>query len=356
MQAVNPPTSSRIQEQLTTRLPLMWFSLAFLAGIILASLISLSLWVWVGLSVLFLLLAVFVRFFPLSSFRFTPSSFTLAPVASVFQPFTFVLLFALFLGAARYQISVPKFDAFHIAFYNDRDYDLLITGTLTEPPDYRDNYTNLRVDVSNVDTGDGDLPAEGLLLVRVSNNQVFHYGEILRLRGKLKTPPENEDFSYRDYLAAQHIHSYMSSAEVTILPGTGGNPFSRAMYSIKDKSLTNIYRLFPDPESSLMAGILLGVDTGLTQELQQAFKNTGTAHIIAISGFNMSIIAGLFVIFFSRFLGPRRGAVLAILGIILYTVLVGGDAAVVRAALMGGLALFAKELGRRQAALNTLLA
>jgi len=345
MQAANTSTFSRVREQLTTRLPLMWFSLAFLAGIVLARLVSLHIFVWIGLFVIADLLLIASRLIA----RRLPS------LPFFFSPFAFVLLLALFLGAARYQFSVPRFNAFHIAFYNDRDYDLLVTGTLTEPADYRDNYTNLRVNVTNVDTGDGDLPAEGLLLVRVSNNQVFHYGEILRLRGKLKTPPENEDFSYRDYLAAQHIHSYMSSAEVTVLPGRGGNPFSRAMYTIKDKSLANIYHIFPDPESSLMAGILLGVDTGLTQELQQAFKNTGTAHIIAISGFNISIIAGLFVAFFSKFLGPRRGSILAIVGIVFYTLLVGADAAVVRAAIMGSLALFAKQIGRRQFALNTLL-
>ena len=342
----NPPASSRLQEQLTTQLPLMWFSLAFLAGIILASLVSLSVLVWGALAFFALFLAILLR---ILAPRLHPSSLIL-------QPFTFVLFFALFLGAVRYQLSIPEFDAFHIAYYNDRDYDLLITGTLVEPPDYRDSYTNLRLDVEKVDTGDRDLTAHGLILVRASNNQVFHYGDRLRLRGKLKTPPENEDFSYRDYLAAQQIHSYMSSAEVTVLPGKGGNPISAVLYAIKERSLDNIYRMFPDPESSLLAGILLGVDTGLTQELQQAFKNTGTAHIIAISGFNMSIIAGLFVVFFSRFLGPRRGAVLAILGIILYTILVGGGAAVVRAALMGSLALFARQVGRRQFALNTLLA
>ena len=342
----NPPASSRLQEQLTTQLPLMWFSLAFLAGIILASLVSLSVLVWGALAFFALFPAILLR---ILAPRLHPSSLIL-------QPFTFVLFFALFLGAARYQLSIPEFDAFHIAYYNDRDYDLLITGTLVEPPDYRDSYTNLRLDVEKVDTGDRDLTAHGLILVRASNNQVFHYGDRLRLRGKLKTPPENEDFSYRDYLAAQQIHSYMSSAEVTVLPGKGGNPISAVLYAIKERSLDNIYRMFPDPESSLLAGILLGVDTGLTQELQQAFKNTGTAHIIAISGFNMSIIAGLFVVFFSRFLGPRRGAVLAILGIILYTILVGGGAAVIRAALMGSLALFARQVGRRQFALNTLLA
>lgn len=345
MQAANTPASNRIQDRLTTQLPLMWFSLAFLEGIILASLVSLSVWGWISLTVFAIVLLVLSQVLAPR----LPASFPL-------HPFAFVLLTALCIGAVRYQISVPRFNAFHIAFYNDREYDLLITGRLVEAPDYRDNYTNLRVQVKAVDTGDGDLPVSGLLLVRASNNQVFHYGDILRLRGKLKTPPENEDFSYRDYLAGKNIHSYMSSAEVTILPGRDGNPVAVALSEFKDKTLENIYRLFPDPESSLLAGILLGVDTGLTQELQQAFKDTGTAHIIAISGFNISIIAGLFVTFFSKFLGPRRGALLAIIGIIFYTILVGGEAAVVRAAIMGGLALFAKQVGRRQFALNTLLA
>ncbi|HET9914914.1 MAG TPA: ComEC/Rec2 family competence protein [Anaerolineales bacterium] len=345
MQAANTPTTNRIQEQLTTRLPLMWFSLAFLTGIVIARIYPLHLLVWITLVIVAVVLVILSQVLAPR----LPDAFPL-------HPFAFILLTAFCLGGMRYQMSVPRFNAFHIAFYNDRDYDLLITGTLIEPPDYRDNYTNLRLRVSEVDTGDGNLPANGLLLARVSNNQVFHYGEILRLRGKLKTPPENEEFSYRDYLAAEHIHSYMSSAEVTVLPGRGGNLVSAALYEFKEKSLENIYRLFPDPESSLLAGILLGVDTGLTQKLQQAFKNTGTAHIIAISGFNISIIAGLFVTFFSRFLGPRRGALLAAIGIFFYTILVGGDAAVVRAAIMGTLALFARQIGRRQAALNTLLA
>ena len=219
MQAANPPTSHRIQEQLSTRLPLVWFSLAFLAGIVFASLISLHILTWVALVGGAVLLLIVSR---VIAGRSPASRFSL-------PAFPFILLIAFLLGASRYQLSGPRFNAFHIAFYNDRDYDLLITGTIIEPPDYRDNYTNLRVRARAVDTGDGDLPANGLILVRASNNQVFHYGENVRLRGQLKTPPENEDFSYRDYLAGQHIHSYMTSAEITALPGVGGNPFSRVM-------------------------------------------------------------------------------------------------------------------------------
>jgi len=349
MQAANPPTSLR--EQLTTQPPLMWISLAYLAGIVLGSLVSLSILTWLELALAFFVLAILARIFrPFDLAQGRLSSFLF-----ILHPFSFILLCALFLGAARYQRTVPKFDAFNIAFYNDREYDLLITGTLAQPPDYRDTYTNLRLDVTRVDTGDTELPVHGLILVRVSNNQKYNYGDNLRLRGKLKTPPVNEDFSYQDYLAAQNIYAYMTNGEVTVLPGNSGNPIEAALYKFKQKSLDNIYRMFPDPESSLLAGILLGVASGLTNELQQAFKNTGTAHIIAISGFNISIIAGIFFVFFSRIFGDRRGTLFSILGIALYTFIVGASAAVVRAAVMGILALSARQVGRRQVALNTLL-
>ena len=138
-------------------------------------------------------------------------------------------------------------------------------------------------------------------------------------------------------------------------PVDGGNPIRRAIYAFKDKALENIYLIFPDPEASLLAGILLGVDTGLPKDLQQAFKDTGTAHIIAISGFNIAIIAGLFFTLFSRVLGQTRGSIVAILGIALYTFLVGADAAVVRAAIMGGISLTIRQLGRRNDGLNALM-
>ncbi|MFZ5909294.1 MAG: ComEC/Rec2 family competence protein [Chloroflexota bacterium] len=327
--------------------PLAWLSLAFLAGIALACQVTLSVLFWFGLSGLFLVLGTLAYVFAgrLAFLKISPSTLFLLIVSLVF----------FFLGAARYQASLPKIDAFHIAWYNDREYDVLVTGTLAEPPDYRDTYTNLRVEAEAIDTGSGDLPVSGLLLARVYANEPYEYGERVRIRGQLLTPPENEDFSYRDYLAGQGIHAYMSKTEVTHLPGNAGNPVKRMLYALKDKALANIYLIFPDPEASLLAGILLGVDTGLPKDLQQAFKDTGTAHIIAISGFNIAIIAGLFFTMFSRVFGQARGSLFAILGIAFYTFLVGADAAVVRAAIMGSLSLVARQFGRRNDGLNALL-
>jgi competence protein ComEC len=327
-------------------MPLLWVSLAFITGIIFASLLGLSTYFWLGLGIATLLFSLGIR-------RVAQSKNIRLPNF----PYVLVLsiLLAFMVGAWRYRAAQPNFDAFHVAFYNDRDYDMLVTGTLAEPPDYRDSYTNLRIHVEAVDSGSGDLPASELILVRAPIHETYEYGERVRVRGRLQTPPENEEFSYRDYLAREGIYSYMPTAEVTVLPGNGGAVFHRVVYKLRDQLLQNTYHLFNDPEASLLAGILFGVDAGQTPELQNAFKNTGTAHIIAISGFNIAIIASAFHSIFKNIFGERRGALFAIPGIILYTIVAGAGAVVVCAALMGCSTLIARLGGRKQAALNTLL-
>ncbi len=322
-------------------MPLLWVSLSFLSGIAINRFLHAPVYIWL----IIVLIPIGISWALRNSFPgLLKSRIWLISAAGL----------ALLLGAMRYQSTIHTTTPADVSWYNDRLYDILVTGRLTEPPDYRDTYTNLRVSVEQVDTGKQVFKVHGLLLANIPPNQIFHYGDAIRLRGRLETPPSNEDFSYQEYLARQGILSYMPNAEVTQLPGSGGNPIIAAIYRLKENSLETIYRLFPDPEASLLAGILLGVDSGLPEPLQQAFKDTGTAHIIAISGFNIAIIAGIFVTLFSRFLGPRWGTFLAVLGVGFYTFLVGANAAVVRAALMGCLSLFAVQVGRRQQGLNTL--
>ena len=343
--------------------PLLWVSVAFLAGIVLGAHAHLGIYVWLTLAfVAVVLIAMRPRFWPSAPSPAWPGAAGRWPpayslISHVSRPLlVFLSLLSLSLGAIRYELTVPKSTISQISWFNDRKYDLLVTGTLADPPDVRDTYTNLRLSVQSVDTGKKAFRTGGLLLARIPVNEDFHYGQNLRLRGRLVTPPENEDFSYRDYLARQNIYSLMPEAEVTVLPGSSANPALALVYELKAKLLDNVYRLLLDPEASLLAGILLGIDSGLPRHLQQAFKDTGTAHIIAISGFNIAIIAGVLIFVFGRLLGPRRGAVAAGVGIIFYTFLVGADPAVVRAAIMGIISLLAVQLGRRQIGLNTLAA
>jgi competence protein ComEC len=336
-------------------MPLFWLSLVFIAGIILAANLSLPASIWLVLS-LFCLALLLLR--PLVARLTGRQPDVLRPLAlSAISPPLPVLLAVFFLGGFRFQLAQPDLSATDfIAFYNDDDLSHIVEGILVEPADERDNYTNLRLEAERIRPV-GNLifnPVGGLLLARVPPGGDWRYGDRVRLRGQLQTPPENEDFSYREYLARQGIYAYMGNAIAYRFGRDQGNPLLGVIYGLKMRALDMIYRLYPDPEASLLAGILLGVETGIPEQVKAAFQDTGTSHIIAISGFNITIVAALFATLFSRLLGRWRGALAALLAIALYTLLVGADAAVVRAAIMGGLSLFAYHLGRRQDGLNTL--
>ena len=102
--------------------------------------------------------------------------------------------------------------------------------------------------------------------------------------------------------------------------------------------------------------MLLGIEVGIPEDLYERFNLTGTSHVIVISGSNVVLVTGVLMALCVWLFG-RRGAVwLTLGGLALYTLLVGSDAAVLRAALMGGLFVVATVLGRQSTALVSLAA
>lgn len=114
-----------------------------------------------------------------------------------------------------------------------------------------------------------------------------------------------------------------------------------------------INRLLPEPQASLLGGMLFGIHSQMPKDFYQALVKTGTLHIIALSGMNISILIAIFSkIFFS--LGRRTGSLLTVLGIIGFVFFVGPSPSVVRAAIMGSLTMISIYSGRQRAALLSL--
>ena len=340
-------------------MPLFWLSLAFMAGILLAARVQIPASVWVGIVGISLIPLIGIAWWRA---RGANSADAPSQIAGFHPQFYFLVIISFAVGAARYQYSLPDLNSpGFIAYYNDFDTEARVTGVVIQPPQVLDHQTNIKLRVEGIQrVGEPMvLPANGYLLARLRGRETWQYGDRLQVRGHLESPPEFEDFSYREYLAQQGVYSYMGDAIAHRISSGSGNPLLRWIYVYKEHALDTVYRLWPDPEASLFAGILLGDETGIPEEVDRAFRDTGTTHVIVISGFNITIIAGLLVGVFSRLFGSgqfgiRRAAVFALIGIAIYTILVGADAAVVRAAIMGGLAIFASLVGRRQAGLNTL--
>jgi competence protein ComEC len=251
------------------------------------------------------------------------------------------------LAGARYATAVPTIDQNHIAFYNNRR-NVTLTGLVVDEPDVRDRFVNLRVEVDSIQvSGGAQLPMQGVVQVQTYRFPAINYGSRLRVTGFLETPPEDETFSYRLYLARQGVHSLMSLPNVTVTAENEGNRLYQAIFSFKSRAQTTIAQLIPEPQAALLTGILLGNDNGLPPELDEAFRLTGMTHIIAISGFNIAILVAILVRIAEPFFSRRGSVVFALVGISLYTVLVGADASVVRAAVMGSIYLIANRwLGR----------
>lgn len=183
------------------------------------------------------------------------------------------------------------------------------------------------------------------IMVTLPRYPVYHYGDELVMSGKLAPVSE---FNVKANAAAETVFPKINAYE----PGHG-NIVKVYLYRLKASILGVISRIVPEPESALLGGILLGT-RDFSDELSEDFRTTGTAHIVAISGFNVTIVAGIFDATLRRF-GRKVSFYGSLLGILGLVVITGAQASVVRAGIMGAFILLAQRAGRMYASVNALL-
>lgn len=335
-------------------MPLLWLSLAFLSGLALANnLAKLPALAWAGLAFAGLALTGLELRFSHSGALLRWRRFTRIPLALLPVVFAF--------GGLRLALARPVFTPGDLAYYNERGEMTLRAGVAALPQKFsaagsgHSPGVRLRVAVTAAVDPDGALrPLKGLALVTLPGNETWHYGDCLEIRARPASPPEGQSFSYREYLARQGVYTQLNAPAVARTGRGCGLPLLAGIFWLEERSAAVLAQLYPQPEAALLAGILLGDDSALPEDARRAFRDTGTAHIVAISGFNIAILAGLIVLLLGKIL-PRAPAVLAaVLLISGYTLLVGGSPPVVRAAIMGAVGLFGGLIGRRQVGANSL--
>jgi competence protein ComEC len=116
--------------------------------------------------------------------------------------------------------------------------------------------------------------------------------------------------------------------------------------NLREKWVGTLQKNLPEPMASLSAGILLGVKGQMPDEFYQALVNTGTLHIVAASGYNVSIVAVVLMKMVGGYVCRGLAIWIGVVGIILYVLMSGASASVVRAGIMGSLTLIAYYFGR----------
>jgi len=257
-------------------------------------------------------------------------------------------------GLVRMQGSLHHPDPGIVDYYNGQE--VVLTGMIRDLPDVRPDRSYLTVDIQSLTVGKESQHITGKVLMKTAPYPSFDYGDVLRLEGRLLTPQDRGgSFSYVHYLAKDDIFSIMENPSIQMIASHQGNLLYAGLYAFRQSMGEHINRLFPEPSGSLLAGLLLGIRKTMPQDLSENLQRTGLTHIIALSGFNITIIITFIAGFlFARFRRSLRFLFATVI-IILFTILVGAAPSVVRAAVMGIVGLFALTVGRKAESLSILL-
>jgi competence protein ComEC len=265
-----------------------------------------------------------------------------------------ICLIAVFGGAFCYQASLPPEDESHLQFYNGQEVE--IKGMVSADPEVRENATHIRLSATEIKRNNDWQEVSGDVLLFVPRYPAYEYGDVLQVTGELETPSQLDDFDYEGYLAHQGIYSTMLYPEIEIsATGQGFKPLEW-VYSLRNSLSQTLAEVLPEPQASLAQGIILGIRYNIPTEVRDDFAGTGTAHLLAISGLHLSIMAGILLSIGIWLFGRRRHIYIWLaLGIIwLYALITGMHPPVVRGAIMASVFLAAGLLGRQRTAITSL--
>ncbi len=165
-------------------------------------------------------------------------------------------------------------------------------------------------------------------------------GDHVVVTGAIRERPESP---YGHYLERIGAVGTLTSRTLDIEPAPA-DP-GRRLEELRRGAADVLTRVLPEPEAGLAAGILIGLRDRVDRDLAAAFTTAGVSHVVAISGWNIAIVAAAIASVTGR-LGRRRRSVVTIVAIVAYVAFAGGSASVVRAAIMAGVVLLARESGR----------
>ncbi|KKQ42719.1 MAG: ComEC/Rec2-related protein [Parcubacteria group bacterium GW2011_GWE2_37_8] len=195
------------------------------------------------------------------------------------------------------------------------------------------------------------------ILIQAPRYPEYGYGNEVLIKGKIEYPKNfSEDFDWKSYLAKDDIYLTVYNPQIEFLAQNKGNKIYGILYKFKNRMESIFKENLAEPHTSLLAGITLGSKSGIPEDVYEKFKETGTAHIVALSGYNISVIALAIMFVLGYFTVSRDISFwISLLTIVMFVLMTGASPSVMRAAVMGILVLIARREGRMYTAKNALV-
>lgn len=308
-------------------------TLSFFAGVIVASIFSVS----ISLCLLGLLIGLLLVVLSLI--------FRMDGELASFEYLYIVGLTLSFLSIGMFRMSMDVSEDRLLPFVEQKtEYSAVVVSE----PEMKDITQRFIVRISSA----GDTLVEGRVLVIGNRYPEYVYGDRLKIVGTLKQPENFEvyaggpTFDYVSYLYKDGVRYTMYRPKIEKVGEGGGNPVVSTLYSVKNRFSQSIERTVSEPESSLLLGLLTGDKTSLGKDVLDDFRRSGLSHIIVLSGYNVTIVAESLMRAFS-YVSVALSPIFGVLSIILFAVMTGASATTVRASIMALLFIFSRRISRR---------
>ena len=245
----------------------------------------------------------------------------------------------------------PQHSPSHLSHFTGSE-RISLEGIIDRPPERSRGRTQLLIRSQKVIGSNRHTPVDGLLLIFLKEEAPFlRVGDRLRFFCKLYPPHGFHNpggFSYERHLAFEQIHTmgFLSGPKGWVKLGEGfKNPFLLRMERWRDHIRDFLGREADPLSSGIFKALVLGEQGDISEEVREHFIVTGIAHLLAISGDHLGIVALLsfslliWILKRSEFLlltldVKKWAAALTLPCLLLYTFIAGGGISVIRATIM----------------------
>lgn len=256
------------------------------------------------------------------------------------------------LSASHFARDAYDFGSQHVGGYADADTRYRILGHIDDWPDLRRDRIDITVRLDSLGL-DYMVPASGRILLKVADTgAAVQYGDRVEFYARLYpiTGSGGEAASYSRSLYLKGIHAVAYIRSRSDLRRQARSPIG--LIPIVDTIRTGISHslsrtLHPDA-AALAGGFLIGETRDIPNDIYRAFRDTGTLHLLAVSGSNVTLVIGFVIILLRPFrTGRLRRTLLLLVALLLFALLCRGEPSVIRASVMAALVLLARLVGRR---------
>ena len=240
-----------------------------------------------------------------------------------------LFIFIIF-GSVWYQIDDTRFNAASIPFGTSIE----VSGVVKSDPVTKGNTQEMTIAVSS--------PFNARILAKLNVYPKFAYGDEVHGKAMIERPTGG----YARYLEGSYIRGVMNFPTFTKTGEWDGSRAKALLLGIKHSITEAFARVLPPEEATFLSGLTIGARGEFSKELSDAMQRSGTTHLVALSGYNISILVYVVMGILLHMMPRRIALIFAVYAITGFVVMTGAESSVVRASIIGFIMLASLEIGR----------